>query len=93
MLPREVRERVFDPALADLTRAWLTERPGVRRLPVLVRVLGMLIRCVPIAVPRLFFVRGRLTKAGRIAFGGSVVVILLVLGLSLVQEYARYPVP
>jgi hypothetical protein len=84
LLPREVRERVFEPAFADLLRAWLTSsRSGV---PFPLRAVGTLLGCLPIAVPRLFVREGRLTRLGRasivlVALLGVTVVVVSNLGL------------
>ena len=91
LLPAEVRERVFEPAFADLLRAWLTEEEGARRLPFGVRALGTLAGCAPIALPSLFVRRGRLTRLGKAAvWVAAIFTTLVFLLLNVVQPYADY---
>jgi hypothetical protein len=40
LLPREVRERVFEPAFSDLLYAWLTRTAARPRVPFALRVMG-----------------------------------------------------
>ena len=65
LLPREIRERIFEPAYADLLRRWLDERDQ-RRGWFGLRVLATYAGCLPIAAPRLFVRRGRLTVFARV---------------------------
>jgi len=91
LLPDEVRERIFDPAFADLMRAWLTGNDGRPRLPFAVQVVGTYVGCFPIAVPRLFVHDGRLTRFSRVsllAVGILATVVLLVANLA--QSYTSY---
>ena len=82
LLPREVRERVFDPAVADLVYDHLTTS-SPRRLPLLVRGVGTYVGCVPVAIPRLFFLpNGRLTRLGRL----TIVVLALMAALTYVRH-------
>lgn len=91
ILPRDVRERIYEPALADLLRAWLgrTER---WRLPLWAHVLRTLAGCSRVAVPRLFVVRGRLTTFGRMCCATAVVAALVILVVAnLYTGYAATP--
>jgi hypothetical protein len=58
-LPRELRERVFEPALADLR---LREAEGSERLPRWLARLILLLECVRLSIPRAFWRRGRPTR-------------------------------
>jgi len=80
LLPRETRERVFDPALGDLMYAWLASPMRQQRgMPFGVRAVATYLGCVPSAVPRLFVERGRLTRVGRVAAWTATVFVALVL--------------
>lgn len=85
LLPREVRERVFEPAFYDVVRTWLQSGPGSRGIPFGARALWTALRCGPIALPRAFFNHGRLTKLSRIAIGiaavGTSVLLALLVAL------------
>ena len=50
LLPRDVRERIFEPAFGDLTYHWLTSDVG-RRVPFGVRALSTFLGCFPVAIP------------------------------------------
>ncbi len=63
LLPRDVRERVFEPAFGDLTYHWLTSNDG-RHVPFGVRALSTFLGCFPVVIPRLFVKGGRLTGFG-----------------------------
>ncbi len=67
LLPREIRERVFDPAFTDLMRAWLLRGSGAGAAPFWLAAARTYLGCVPIAVPHFFVRRGRLTRLGRAA--------------------------
>lgn len=88
LLPRDVRERIFEPAFADLLRAHLqsSERAA---LPFGVRAIAHYVRCLPIALPGLFYARGRVTRLGRVCLAGLSAVALVVV---LVANLYRYPV-
>jgi len=91
LLPEDVRERVFDPAFADLMRAWLTAGEGRRHIPFGVQAVGTYVGCFPIAIPRLFVRHGRLTRVGRLslwAVGILATVALFIANVS--QSYASY---
>ena len=91
LLPREVRERIFEPALGDLTRGWLTDGKGRGRVPFAARALATWAACIPIAIPRAFVRERRLTRLGQIVLWGSAIVVLVVfLLVNLAQEYATY---
>lgn len=90
LLPREIRDRVFEPAFSDLLHSWLTE-PDDRRTPFGMRVVATLVGCVPIAARHLLVRAGRLTRLGRVtvwgtAIGASVVLLLL----TVIRPYLDY---
>ena len=92
LLPTEVRERIFEPAFADLTTAWL--RSGGdhgRRLPFGVHALGTYVGCFSIAIPRLFVHDGRVTRVGRCALwvAGLLATGALVFA-NVARSYASY---
>ena len=89
LLPRDVRERIFDPAFADLTRAWLTSKERPKRLPFGVHVVGTWAGCFSITIPRLFVQHGRLTRFGRLSLWtvGFLATIVLLL-MNLARTYA-----
>ena len=93
LLPRDVRERVFYPAFADLTRAWLTRSGRHRSRPsgFGVRVVATWLRCLPIALPRLLLRDGRLTRAGRaVVWGGATALVVLLVVVNLQVRYGAY---
>lgn len=77
LLPRSVRERVFEPAFADLYRDTLERRSraSASRVPFAFRALATYAGCTPPALARLFVVRGKPTRLSR-ALGVLVVVSL-----------------
>ena len=91
LLPREVRERVFEPAFADLTYAWLTSRKESRRLPFGAHVMGTYVGCFSIVIPRIFVRGGRLTRFGRFSFWAvGVLAAVALLVANIAQSYASY---
>ena len=91
LLPREVRERIYEPALADLTRRWLTDVRSRGAIPFGARALATWIACLPIVIPRTFVRERRLTRLGTIVVWGSAIVVLVVfLLVNLSHEYATY---
>ncbi len=86
VLPREFRERVFEPALADLLLAE-QDVPASWRRAFLARIV-LLVECLRIGLPRFVWERGRLTRLAR-----AVLVVLLVIAaaFALAQRaaYAR----
>lgn len=91
LLPREVRERVFEPAFADLTYAWLTSSEESRRLPFGAHAMGTYLGCFSIAIPRLFVRGGRLTRFGRFSFWAlGVLATVALLVANMAQSYASY---
>ena len=90
-LPREVRERIFDPAFSDLTYAWLTAAEKRRRVPFALNAMATYLGCFPIAIPRLFLHGGRLTRLGRYSLWAVGVLVALVLVVAnVIQAYASY---
>lgn len=90
ILPRDVRERIFEPAFYDVARAWLGDRDARGPVPFGVRVLWTMLGCVPIALPRLVVHRGRLTKLGRFAGLAAVGASILVTLLIVLRPYLGY---
>ena len=64
-LPREFRERVFDPAIEDHRLEVATKGLGVTRR--LARELWFVAECLRLGVPQFLWRRGQRTPAGRIA--------------------------
>ncbi len=90
LLPRDVRERIFEPAFGDLTYSWLTSG-GDRRVPFGVRALSTYVGCFPVAIPRLFVKGGRLTGFGRASVWAVAVLATVMLVLAnFAQSYAAY---
>ena len=90
LLPRDVRERIFEPAFGDLTYHWLTSHGG-RRLPFGVRALSTFLGCFPVVIPRLFVRGGRLTGFGRASVWAVAVLATVMLVLAnFAQSYGAY---
>jgi hypothetical protein len=89
LLPADIRERVFEPALGDLQRAWLTGGSRPASLPFGVYALGTYLGCVPGAVPLLFVRRGRLTRLGRTALWSATALALALAWITYVS--GTYP--
>lgn len=90
LLPRDVRERVFEPAFEDLKYVWVVGRhePG---MPFPCHVAVTWLACLPIAVPRTLVRDGRLTRLGRFAVvAGALVFGLALLVSSVGDTYASY---
>lgn len=90
ILPRDVRERIFEPAFYDVVRVWLGERGARGRVPLGVRVLWTVLGCVRIALPGLVVSRGRLTRLGRFAWITAVGASILVTLLIVLRPYLGY---
>ncbi len=89
LLPPDVRERVFEPAFADLTYGWLTT--AERRVPFGVRALGTFMGCARIAMPRVIVRDRRLTRFGRaLVWGGAAIALLVLVVANLTEGYAAY---
>jgi hypothetical protein len=89
-LPRDVRERIFEPAFGDLTYQWLSSE-GARRLPFGVRALGTFLGCFSVLIPRLFVKGGRLTGFGPASVWTVAVLATVMLVLAnFAQSYASY---
>ena len=86
-MPKEVRERIFEPAFSDLLYRWLTQsqRSG-SRIPFGAQVIATVAGCVPIAIPRLFVRDGALTRFGRISLGS---VTVLTIAILLIRHFTR----
>ena len=90
LLPRDVRERIFEPAFGDLTYHWLTSDGG-RRVPFGVRALSTFLGCFPVVIPRLFVKGGRLTGFGRASVWAVAVLATVMLVLAnFAETYASY---
>ena len=90
LLPRDVRERIFEPAFGDLTYQWLTSDSG-RQLPFGVHALSTFLGCFPVAIPRLFVKGGRLTGFGRASVWAVAVLATVMLVLAnFAETYASY---
>ena len=91
LLPRDVRERIFEPAFGDLMHHWLTTSGKSSRLPFSVRALSTFLACCSVAIPRLFVRGGRLTGFGRASAWAVAIVATITLVLANVaQTYATY---
>ncbi len=92
LLPDDVRERIFDPAFADLMRAWLTTSDGRRRLPFAFQAVSTYVGCFPIAIPRLFVHDRRLTRFGLVSLWAvGILASVALLIANLAQSYGPYP--
>ena len=76
LLPRDVRERVFEPAFSDMARRWLTLRGG-SRVPFGIHAFATYLACLPIAVPSCFVKAGKLTRLGRVTLWTAAVVLVV----------------
>ena len=91
LLPREIRERVFEPALSDLIYRWATVPVVERRMPFVLQALGTYFGCVPVVIPRIFVQDGRLTRFGHVVLWGSTALVAFVLLVStLARRYGGY---
>ena len=89
LLPRDVRERVFEPAFADLTYGWLTAADP--RVPFGIRAVGTFVGCARIAIPRVIVRDRRLTRVGKIVvWSGAAIVLLVWVVANLTDGYATY---
>jgi hypothetical protein len=89
-LPRDVRERVFEPAFGDLTYHWLSS-DGARRLPFGIHALSTYLGCFPVVIPRLFVKGGRLTGLGRASvWTVAVLATVMLVVANFTQSYASY---
>ncbi len=89
LLPRDVRERVFEPAFADLTYGWLTAAD--RRVHFGVRAIATFVGCVRIAIPRVIVRDGRLTRFGKVVvWGGAAIVLVMLVVANLTEGYVAY---
>jgi len=78
ILPREVRERIYEPAFSDLLYRWLTQS-APQRLPFGMYALATVLGCARIAVPRMFIRNGAPTRLTRVF-----VVLLLAVAVAVV---------
>ena len=89
-LPKDVRERVFEPAYTDMMRRWL-ESPQRSRRPFGLHAVATYAACVPIAVPRMLVRHGRLTCVGKaLVWGGAAAVLLTIVAVNIAEAYATY---
>ncbi|HEX9580284.1 MAG TPA: hypothetical protein VF970_04185 [Gemmatimonadales bacterium] len=79
LFPRDIRERVFEPAFGDLLHQWLKAPAGRPRVPFGVRVLGTCAATVVAAFPDFFVRRRRLTRVGRVTLVVLAVVAAVVI--------------
>ncbi len=87
--PRDVRERVFEPAFADLVYGWLTT--AERRVPFGVRAVGTFMGCACIAIPRVIVRDRRLTRVGKVVvWGGAAIVLVMLVVANMTQGYVAY---
>ncbi len=92
LLPRDTRERVFEPAYSDLVYRWLTTGASDQpKVPFGLQVVGTYVGCIPILIPRMFVRRGKLTLLTRTLIWGAVAIVALILILSLI--YDGYALP
>ena len=90
LLLRDVRERVFEPAFADLTYGWLTAAD--RRVPFGVHAVGTFAGCVRIEIPRVIVRHRRLTRLRKVVvWGGAGIVLIILVLANLTEGYAAYP--
>ena len=90
LLPREVRERIFEPAFSDLVYGWLTA-PTARRLPFSMHAAGTFLGCFAVALPRLFVRNRRLTRLSQVMIWSLVLVATAVLiAANVTQLYGEY---
>ena len=91
LLPKDVRERIFEPAFGDLMYHWLTSADAGGRLPFGVHALSTYLGCFPVAIPRLFVNGGRLTNFGRASVWAVAVLATVALVVAnMAQAYASY---
>ncbi|HXV86529.1 MAG TPA: hypothetical protein VD793_07510 [Gemmatimonadales bacterium] len=88
LFPRDIRERVFEPAFGDLLHQWLKAPAAGRRVPFGVRVVAMCGATVVAAFPDFFVRRRRLTRVGRAAL-----VIMVLLAAVVVLVFLWFPRP
>lgn len=90
LLPRDVRNRVFEPALADLMHERLAGGRGARRLPFGLLALGTCLGCLPPAARRVLVRGGRLTRVGQIAIWALTVLTVLTFALVRLRQAYGY---
>ena len=81
LLPRSLRELMYEPMCDDLWRAHLTSRAAGGRFGLWLRFVGCFTASVAYSVPRYFIERGRITSLGKaayvLAFGATVLALVL----------------
>ena len=91
LLPREVRERIFEPAFSDLRVAWLRSGGASRHLPFGLHVVGTYVGCFGIAIPRMFVHEGRLTHVGRYSlWAAGLLAAVVLVAANVAQSYGSY---
>ena len=84
LLPREFRERVVEPAWADLALEEHASPP--RRAAALAARAILVLECLRLALPAIIWNRGRLTRLSRAAL----VVMLLIVAALLIARRRAY---
>ena len=84
-LPREFRERVFEPAWADVLLD--EQRPGAHRRGAVLSRFVLVLECLRLGLPQLVWHRGRLTRLAR---GAAVAVVVVAVALVVLLR-AAYP--
>lgn len=93
LFPRDIRERVFEPAFGDLLHDWLTRPAGRARVPFGIRAMAMCLTTLVAAFPDFFVRRRRVTRFGRVTLGvmtALAVIVLLVLMWASRPASVRY---
>jgi len=78
VLPKGVRERVYEPALADLRLERFESEAGTESVPFGLSALMTLLGCLPIALHWSVTRPGTLSRRSRIVLVSAVVVVSLV---------------
>ena len=86
VLPGEFRERVVEPAWADLR---LAERSGTTWTRALAARAILILECARIGLPQHFWYHGRPTRAARV--GLVVVAVLMMLAMRIMYVRAHWP--
>jgi hypothetical protein len=84
LLPRSVRERVFEPAYADLLHRHLTR--GGSRVPFALQVIATGLACLPVSVRWSLFRRRVLVRLTRVAAYSAVTLIVVATLLQLLTR-------
>jgi hypothetical protein len=91
LLPREVRERIFEPAFWDVLHERLSDDPRRTHLPFAFHACGLWVGCLPIATPRLFVKDGNLTRLSRgVLWSVAVAAAVVLIFVNVVRPYLGY---